>query len=614
MRETQSDVRMNWDLNSYFPEFNGPDMVQFKAALDKDMAALRETASALALLDESNQADWESVFSRYEDLLSRIWHLGSYLSCLTAADAQNEAYLQAEGELARMGAEFSKLEVELFRALKETSDKTLDAFAGREALSDARYYLNRLRREAQYTMAAEQEGLAADLGVDGIKAWGRLYNTISGKLEFEMVHPDGRRERLPMAQRRSQMEHPDRRVRQAAFEGGNAAWETVEDVAAAALNAISGTRLTLNRHRNVPHFLEVALFQSAITQKSLDAMFEAIGAQRELARRILRLKARVMGIGRVAWYDLGAPLPLPRQEKLSWPHARTLVRDAFARAYPELGDFMQSMYDRNWIEWEPRAGKRPGAFCTGSAMTRESRIFMTYNDTMGDVLTLAHEAGHAFHSHMLRNLRPYARLYPMPLAESASTFGEMILTEGILEDPEVSDAQKALTLDMEVGHGAIFLLDIPVRYQFEKALYSERGSGELGVSRLKELMTETQQDVLGDALQEGGEDPYFWASKLHFYITGVTFYNFPYTFGFLLSRGLFAMFKEEGPDFLPRYEAFLRLTGSDTVENVARRSIGRDLESPDFWADAIRSLEAPLEQLEALLPGVLPSTDKGDTE
>ena len=150
-----------------------------------------------------------------------------------------------------------------------------------------------------------------------------------------------------------------------------------------------------------------------------------------------------------------------------------------------------------------------------------------------------------------------------------------------------------------------------MRFEFEKALYEERGSGELSVSQLKALMTEKQRGVFGDVLQEGGEDPYFWASKLHFYITGVTFYNFPYTFGYLLSRGLFAAFKKEGPDFLPRYERFLRLTGSDTAENVAKRSIGSDLEQPDFWVRAIRSLEAPLAQLEVLLPRVLPAGDEG---
>jgi oligoendopeptidase F len=195
----------------------------------------------------------------------------------------------------------------------------------------------------------------------------------------------------------------------------------------------------------------------------------------------------------------------------------------------------------------------------------------------------------------------------MTLAETASTFGEQVLMNGLLDDPAVSDAQKAMILSVEVGHGAIYLLDIPVRYEFEKAFYEERKSGELGVSRLKELMMETQGRILGDVLEPGGEDPYFWASKLHFYITGITFYNFPYTFGFLLSRALYAIFKKDGADFLRNYEEFLQLTGSDTAENVVRRTLGKNLEHPEFWSQAIRSLEEPLHRLEALLPKVLSS-------
>jgi oligoendopeptidase F len=207
----------------------------------------------------------------------------------------------------------------------------------------------------------------------------------------------------------------------------------------------------------------------------------------------------------------------------------------------------------------------------------------------------------------MREIRPYGRGYPMTLAETASTFGEQILINGLLDDPAVSETQKAMMLDAEVGHGAIYLLDIPVRYEFERAFYEERKSGELSVSRLKELMVESQRRVLGEVLEPGGEDPYFWASKLHFYITGVTFYNFPYTFGFLLSRALYALFKKEGAYFLRKYEEFLRLTGSDTAENVVQRSLGRNLEDPEFWTEAIRSLEGPLNRLETLLPKVLPT-------
>ena len=591
---------MNWDLTSYFPEFNGPEMNEFKETLRKDITSLREKATVLMPLDTSTEAEWEEIFVENEDIQVRLSHLSSYVGCLAAADSRNEAYLKEESSLALMKAEFSKLRVELLRAIKDAPDEILSSFTRRQRFSSAQYYLLRLREESRRTMAPDKEVVAADLGVDGIHAWGRLYDTISGKLEFDMVFPDGRRERLPISQRRSLMEHADRRVRRAAFEGGNDAWQTVEDTAAAALNAISGTRLTLNRHRSVEHFLDIALFQSAITSKTLNAMFEAIFAGIELPRRILRLKAEFMGTKAIAWYDLGAPLALPDQQSPSWEQGKGLVKNSFDRAYPALGGFLQKTFDKRWIDWEPRSGKRPGGFCTGSLLTRESRIFMTYNNSMGDVLTLAHEAGHAFHSHLMRDLRPYARIYPMTLAETASTFGELILTKGLLEDPSISDSQKALILDTEIGHGAIYLLDIPVRYEFEKTLYEERAKGEISVSRFKALMVEAQQRIFGDMLEKGGEDPYFWASKLHFYITGVTFYNFPYTFGFLLSRGLFAMFKKEGPDFLPKYENFLCLTGSDTAENVARRSIGCNLESPEFWAEAIKSLEEPLKQLESL--------------
>src|SRR4030095_5143275 len=204
--------------------------------------------------------------------------------------------------------------------------------------------------------------------------------------------------------------------------------------------------------------------------------------------------------------------------------------------------FQEQVIDKSWVDWEPRPGKRPGGFCTSSMLSKESRIFMTYNDSLGDVLTLAHESGHAFHGYVMRDIRPYARGYPMTLAETASTFGEQVLMNGLLDDPDVSDAQKAMMLDVEVGHGA-----------------------------------------------------------------GITFYNFPYTFGFLLSRGIYAMFKKEGSNFLRRYEEFLRLTASDTAENVVRRTLGRDLAQPDFWSEAIRSLEEPLNRLETLLPKVLQS-------
>lgn len=602
MDENGKPAEMNWDLSSYFPGFPSEEYERFKRDLSGEIKSLGERAAGLDPLRPENLSVWKDVFLETEKLVSRYSHVSSYVGCLAAADSNREDYLGEEAAVSLLGAELEKLEVQLKRALRDADDELFSEFVSLPGLASASYYLGRVRETARRAMSAPEEILAADLGVDGISAWGRLYDTVSSKMTFEMAYPDGTVKTLPMSQRRSLMENPKREVRKAAFSGGNAAWEALEDVAAAAVNAISGTRRTLYRHREIDHFLEVALFDAAVSKETIDAMMEAIRENVEIPRSVLRLKAETLGLSAVSWYDLGAPMDFGDEETTGWERARSMVGNSFSSAYPGLGEFFAEVCAGRWIDWEVRKGKRPGGFCTGSLLTGESRIFMTYNGALGDVLTLAHEAGHAFHSHVMRDIRPYGRFYPMTLAETASTFGEMLLAEGLLRDPATSARDKARVRDAEVNHGAIYLLDIPVRYEFEKKLYEERGEGELSVGRLKELMVETQREVFGDVLCEC--DPLFWASKLHFYITGVSFYNFPYTFGYLLSRALFGKFLRGGEEFLPAYEEFLRLTGSDDAEGAVKRSLGDDITKKDFWRDAILTLSGPLEELRELLPSV----------
>jgi oligoendopeptidase F len=445
-------------------------------------------------------------------------------------------------------------------------------------------------------MDAAAEGLAADLGVDGISAWGRLYDTITGKMTFTMTWPDGRVEQVPMSQRRALLTDVDPRVRAAAFTGGNKVWEASEDVMGAALNALAGTRHTLYARRGRDHFLAAPLHDSAVSRETIDAMFQAITANYDVGRRILQLGARLQGTPALKWHDLDVPqLPSPFPV-LDWRRGVELVDRAFGDAYPRLQVYFRSMLERRWIESEKRPNKRAGAFLTGSPVTREERIFMTYGSTIGDVNTLAHEVGHAWHTHLLASLRPCARDYPMTLAETASTFAEMVLAEGLLAAPGLNENERAYLIEQSVAHAPSYLLNIPVRFLFESRFYEERKAGTVAVSRIKSLMIEAQREVYGDVLAPGGEDPWFWASKLHFYISGVSFYNFPYTFGFLLSQALFQEFKRQGPAFLGRYEKLLGLTGRATCEEVVRESLGRDLRDPQFWADAIRGLAPRIDE------------------
>lgn len=594
-----------WDLTTYFKEFNSQEMRTFKTDLVKGINDLQEISGALTTLNGENQQKWEEVIVYFEQLLRRLSHYASYISCLSAGDAGNEDYNRESAEIDGLSAEFSKISINIKMGFKKASDKDFAAFCNLEKLANIGFHLSEMRTESQKTMSLDLESLAADLSVDGFSSWDRLYSTVSGKLSFDMHWPDGRIEKTPMAQCRSIMQDSNRKVRQAAFEHGNKAWQGVEDVCAASLNALAGTRLMLNKKRGIEHFLDVSLLQSRISRKTLDAMFKAIDESRPFIQKLAKAKAKALGQEKLAWYDCEAPLEIPQLNRYSWDECVKMCDKAFARAYPGLQKFFNDSLQKKWVESELRDGKRPGAFCTGSLLTEETRVFMSYAGSLNDVSTLAHEIGHAFHSYQLNGLRPFLQEYPMTLAESASTFAEMLLADGVLTDPEASDAQKLNVLTGTVNHGIAFLIDIPIRFRFEKAFHEERMNGEVSVSRLKTLMTEAMQNQFGELLETNGANPYFWASKLHFYISGVTFYNFPYSFGYLLSRGLFGMFKKEGEKFLPRYEQFLRLSGSNMAHEVARQTLGADLEETSFWKQAILSHEEELQQFEELAIKVL---------
>ncbi|MEN8160574.1 MAG: M3 family oligoendopeptidase [Myxococcota bacterium] len=589
----------DWDLTPYFDAIDGEVYRAFRATLAADVEALQGEAGALGPLCEESRDAWAALLVRLEDAQARNRHLASYLGCRGAADARDAVVQRETASASAATAELEKVFVSVRAAVRDVEDGAFEALLDDEHLRPCRYFLERLRQRARLSMDRDQEALAAELAVTGIGAWGRLYDTVSGKLTFELAVPGRAPERLPVAATRSLLEHPDPVTRRAALEGANAAWERVSDTLAACLNAIAGTRHTLYARRGVGHFLEPAAFDSGIATSTLDAMLSTVRERFGVGRRYLRGKARCYGQERLGFQDLLAPLPSEPAGAISWDAAREQVAAAFRELSGELADFAEHAFARRWIDYRPRDGKRPGGFCSSSSVIGESRIFMTYRDTLGDVSTLAHELGHAFHSWVMRDMRPWSRRYPMTLAETASTFAEQLVTDAVLAREDVPAEARATMLDARAQDGATFLLNIPTRFDFERAFYEERREGEVGVDRLKELMLDAQRAVYGDALDPEQLDPWFWASKLHFYISGLSFYNFPYTFGYLFSMGLFARARREGPDFVPRYEALLRETGSATAEEVARNALGIELGGPEFWNESIDLVEAAVDRFEA---------------
>ncbi len=586
-----------WSLESWFSGFGKTDYTEFKAALVRDVDALKTQAASLGI----DIVEMVLVINALESLSDRLGHLSAYLGCLSADDANDEAVKADEAWISTLEAESTKLMASLRSALAALSDDAFDVLLADPSLKNAEHAVKRMRHEGQHQMKSEMEALAADLNVNGLHAWGRLYDTLTGKMEFEMTFPDGHKETVEMSRRRALMSEPDRKLREFAFHDGQKPWNDHAVTLAAGLNGISGTRLSLYGRRGLPHFLDTPLFDGAMSRKSLDAMLEAIHANIELPRRALRKAAKLQGTSALHYFDLEAPqIAAPDEKELTWDEACATVDQAFSAAYPKLGAYFREMLAQRWIEAQPRAGKRPGAFCTGSQLKHEERVYMTFHCTVHDMVTLAHEVGHAWHSCVLRPARSFAANYPMTLAETASNFGEMILLNGLMNDPGLTEATKAYLLDQEMLRAHAYLINIPMRYEFEKAFYTERADGEVSVSRLSALMNEAQRKLYGDTLLEGGTDPMFWASKMHFFISGISFYNFPYVFGYLLSQALFARFKAEGAAFLPRYESFLSMTGSATCEEVVKRSLGEDITKPEFWATALKAMEPALQAYEAL--------------
>jgi len=588
----------DWDMTPWFDAFASPQYLKFRVELENELAELETSCGALGAIAPATRNAWAEWLVRLEDWGTRHSHLGAYLGCLSAADARDEAVSRDVSDGARLRARVAKLFTRVRTELGAANESDFGAVAEHPDVAHAAYFLGRLREQARQRMPADLEDLAADLEVSGFSAWGRLYDQVSGRLEFDLQVEGQASRRLPVSVTRSLLGDANAAVRRAALEGANTAWESEGDVLAACLNGISGTRLELYRRRGIPHFLDPALFDAGITRATLDAMLQAVRDRSELPRRYLRAKARAMGVTRIGFQDLEAPLPHEGEtEKVPWPDARARVLQAFEAFHPPLGNLAQRAFNARWIDHTPRAGKRPGGFCSTSVWSGESRIFMTFGGTSGDVSTLAHELGHAFHGAVMSDQRPWARRYPMTLAETASTFAEQVVNQAQLDDPAVSAHQRREVLDRRLQDAAAFMLNIPMRFTFESRLYEERADGELSVKRLCELMHEEQVAWYGDALDPEQLDPWFWASKLHFYITGLSFYNFPYTFGYLLSLGLFARARADA-SFLPRYEALLCETGTASAPDVVRHSLGEDTETTGFWDASLDLIEDDLDRFE----------------
>ncbi|MNM99129.1 Oligoendopeptidase F, plasmid [compost metagenome] len=329
-----------------------------------------------------------------------------------------------------------------------------------------------------------------------------------------------------------------------------------------------------------------------MSQETLDTMWAVISQNKPVFVKYLERKAKLLGVERLSWADVEAPLG-NMDTKIEYNDAAEEIVKEFRTFSPKLADFTVDAFNKNWIEAEDRKGKRPGGFCTSLIESKQTRIFMTYSGTASNVSTLAHELGHAYHQHVMDDLPPFNQNYAMNVAETASTFAEMILSDAQVKNA-ASKEEKITLLEDKIQRSVAFFMNIHARFLFETRFYEKRKEGLLNAEEISTLMVEAQKEAYDGAL--ASYHPHFWASKLHFYITDVPFYNFPYTFGYLFSTGIFARAQREGDAFADKYDALLRDTGRMTVEDLAKKHLNVDLTQPDFWQEAVSLAVADVEQ------------------
>lgn len=576
----QTTYNPTWDLDVIFP--GGSESEAFHTYINN---VQNEMVTLSRLVTDFNPMEPQltEVVQKLESTTKKLREAFAYVSCLSAQNVKDEKASLLVGKRNELKAEMGAIQTNFDQKLVSISDAEWEELLKQPEANALEFVLNERREKAKEKLSVEQEVLINDLAVDGYDAWSQMYDTIVGNMSVE-IEADGETKSYSVGQASNKLSDPDRAVRKHVFEQMDKAWKGQSDSFGQTLNHLAGFRLQKYKHRDWRSVLKEPLAINRMQKETLDAMWTAITNNKQHFVKYLKKKAALLGLDKLSIYDIGAPLT-STVNKSTYTEGADFIVDHFREFSPKMADFAKMAFDRRWIEAEDRPGKRPGGFCTSFPDSEQTRIFMTYSGTSSNIATLAHELGHAYHQHVMDDVNGLNQGYAMNVAETASTFAEMIVADASLKNAQNKEEKMAL-LEDKIQRSVAFFMNIHARFLFETRFYEERKKGMVSVDRLNKLMVEAQKEAYSDSIED--YDPNFWASKLHFHITGVPFYNFPYTFGYLFSLGIYAHAKEKGGSFEDDYIALLRDTGRMNVEDLAKKHLDVDLTKPDFWEHAIQ--------------------------
>jgi pepF/M3 family oligoendopeptidase len=563
-------MKNTWDLSFLYKGFEDEaflaDLARLPEAIAEQKAILEAELPVQEKLEKLMDAD--------EALSCLMDRLFNFAGLTLATDASNGTAQQYEDKLSVIANDASLVGSAITRFVGSIENLE-EIIAASEKLQAVAFVLREMKQSSIHTIPAEIEPWMLQMRLSGGSAFAQLRDKLDSTHTVEY-----RGQTLPLPAVRGMAYDGDVSVRKDAYEAEIASYKKMELPMAYCLNSIKMEARTMAKAKGHDSVLDMSLYQNRMDRETLDAMITAIKEYLPHFRRYLRAKAAYLGHeDGLPFYDLFAPVG-KASKAYTIEEAREVLLREMGKFTPAMAEFMDNAFEQRWIDVYPREGKGGGAFCAGAHAYDRSLILTNYQGSFSDISTLAHELGHAWHNRCMAGLPFCLTGTPMPLAETASIFNETILAHQVLktatEDEQFTLLEASL---MEVTQTCV---DILSRFLFESEVIDTRADHAMTVDELKDCMLRAQDATYGDGLSKDVRHPYMWACKSHYYSSGYNFYNFPYAFGELFGKGVFAQYLKEGESFVPKYNQLLRSCGSGTIAEVAA-SVGIDVRDPAFW-------------------------------
>lgn len=588
-------MEMRWSLDALYTSFESEEFKSDIKKCDTLILEINEWASNnLSTLDCAKQKI-EEYMTKGTEFYNLIEKIMSFSELTISVDAKNGVALRIIEQFEEKLTGLTKADVTFQKWLGsiENLDEIIETS---KLLKEHRFYLKELVLKNKYLLGENEEVIMAKLSNTGSGAWSKLQEYLTSTLLVDIVI-DGKEKHLPLPVVRNMAYEKDANLRKTAYDAELKAYEKIQDSSAACLNGIKGEAITMCNIRGYASPLEQILMNSRMDEETLNAMISAMKESLPTFRKYFRKKAELLGHkNSLPFYDLFAPVGEVDME-YTYEEAKNFIALNFATFSDKLSKFAENAFDSKWIDAKPREGKRGGAFCAGIHSIKQSRILSNFTGSFSDVSTLAHELGHGYHNSCLYNETNFNIHVPMPLAETASIFCETIIAHAALKT--ATPKQAFAILENDIQGSAQVIVDILSRYIFESEVFEKRKSGSMSASELKDIMISAQKQTYGDGLDEEYLHPSMWVCKPHYYFANANFYNFPYAFGQLFGKGLFAEFLKRGDEFVKEYDTLLSVTGKNSIAEVAAM-MNIDVHSIDFWRSSLKLIESDIEKFISL--------------